>query len=204
MEKSEVIKRHFKKVDPIIYRVIESMKFEVLSPPNSSRNYFPKLCREIITQQLAGGASRAITKRFIALFSKKRVTPKKVLFLKDEELREVGMSWAKARYIKDLALKVNNGEVDLSNLHKKGNEEVINELVKVKGIGRWTSEMFLIFTLGREDVFSHGDLGLKRALQLLYKLRERPSEKEAELIIAKWTPYKSYGSLALWESLDNG
>ena len=198
----QLVKSHFQKVDPTIYRVIVRMNLEPLPKSKTSPNYFSKLCREIIAQQLAGKAAKAITNRFSALFLKKRATPDKVLALKEEDLRQVGMSWAKARYIRDLAQKIKNREVNLRNLSRLKDEAVVEELTKVKGIGRWTAEMFLIFTLGREDVFSHGDLGLRHAIQKLYSLSDKASKAEVEEIVAKWTPYKSYGCIALWESLE--
>ena len=196
------IKSHFKKVDPVIYEVIVGMKLETLPQPKRSTGHFKKLCGEIIAQQLAGKAAHAIIGRFYALFEKKHISPDKILAFSEQELRDVGMSWAKARYIRDLAQKVKNKEVKLNNLHNLDDELVIKELIKVKGIGNWTSEMFIIFTLGREDVFSHGDLGLRKALQVLYGFKDKPNEKQINKIVNKWSPYKSYGCLALWKSVD--
>jgi len=130
------------------------------------------------------------------------VDPKKLLKIKDQKLRDVGMSWGKVRYVKDLAIKHLGGEIDLSKLSSLSNEQVITELTKVKGIGPWTGEMFLMFTLRREDVFSFGDLGLKRGIEKLYNLKE-PTVAQIEKIIMPWSPYKTYGSIALWHSLDN-
>jgi len=197
------IKSHFKKVDSVIYKVLVDMKLELLREPKRSTGYFRKLCREIIAQQLASKAAHAIIARFYDLFERKRVTPDKVLVLTEQELRDVGMSWAKARYTRDLAQKVKDKEVRLNNLHNLDDELVIEELVKVKGIGSWTAEMFLIFTLGREDVFSHGDLGLRKALEKLYGFKDKPNEKQINKIVDKWSPYRSYGCLALWRSVDN-
>ena len=110
------------------------------------------------------------------------------------------MSWAKVKYIKNLSEKVLSGTLNLRTIQYASDQEVINILTQVKGIGQWTAEMFLIFTLGRENVFSHGDLGLRKAIKNLYKV-EAPNEIIA--IVDKWSPYKTYGSLALWHSLDN-
>ncbi len=177
------------------------MELKVLTPPKSSHLFFRKLCREIIAQQLAGSAAQAITKRFNNLLQN-RVTPSRVLSFKDKHFRNVGLSWAKARYILDLADKVKTREVELSNLHKLEDSLVVEELVKVKGIGPWTAEMFLIFTLGREDVFSFGDLGLNKGLQKLYGFKSKPTQNQIKKIIKSWSPYKSYASLALWSSLN--
>ncbi len=204
MKSIKKIKSHFQKEDKRIYKIMSGMNLELLKQPKSSKNYFLKLCREIIGQQLANKAAHAILNRFFLKFSDKNITPEKVFSLSEKELRDVGMSWAKARYIRDLAEQTKNKSINFTNLHKLSDEEVIKELTKVKGIGKWTSEMFLIFTLGREDVFSFGDYGLRRAIQELYNLKKKPTDKQVEKIVSKWSPYKSYGSLALWESLDNG
>lgn len=197
------VKSHFYKTDPIIYKVIVDMDLKPLQQAKSSTEYFEKLCRDIIAQQLAGKAAHAIIGRFYKLFEKEHITPSKVLTFSEQELRDVGMSWAKARYIRDLAQKIKGQEVKLNNLHNLDNKSVIEELIKVKGIGSWTAEMFLIFTLGREDIFSHGDLGLRKALQKLYNFKNKPNEKQTNKIVNKWSPYKSYGCLALWKYIDN-
>jgi len=181
--KRKQVKAHFRKVDPIIHKVLVEMDFEPLPPPLKPASYFSKLCREIIAQQLASKAARAIIGRFYDLFDSKRITPDKVLAFSEEDLRKVGMSWAKARYIRDLAQKTKDREVKLHNLHLLEDKQVVAELIKVKGIGPWTAEMFLIFTLSREDIFSHGDLGLRKALYKLYRLRKPPSEKRIENIV---------------------
>ena len=199
-----LIKKHFKDNDPIIFSIFEKMELKLLTPLKAdSHIYFRKLCGEIISQQLAGKAAEAIFNRFIALLPSKMFTPKQVLSLADKKLRGAGLSWAKVKYIKDLADKVQRLEVKLDNLHHLEDELVIGELTKVKGIGPWTAEMFLIFTLGRENIFSHGDLGLRNGLIKLYRLRRPPTVKRINQIVNRWTPYKSYGSLALWFSLDN-
>ena len=200
--KVKKIKSHFQKVDPVIHRVIIDMELNPLLQPKRSTAYFQKLCRSIIAQQLAGSAARVIINRFNDLFEGKHIVPNKILVLSDQELRDVGISWAKVSYIKDLAQKTKDKEVILKNLHNLENEAVIEELIKVKGIGKWTAEMFLMFTLGREDIFSHGDLGLRNAIQKLYNFKDKPNEKQINKIVSKWSPYKSYGSLALWRSMD--
>jgi len=200
--KVKKIKHHFQKTDPTIYKVIVEMELNPLQQPKRSTGYFRKLCREIIAQQLASKAAHAIIGRFYDLFERKHVTPDKLLAFSEQKLRNVGMSWAKARYTRDLAQKVKDKEVRLNNLHNLDDKLVVEELIKVKGIGNWTAEMFLIFTLGRENIFSHGDLGLRKALQKLYGFKDKPNEKQINKIVDKWSPYKSYGCLALWKSID--
>jgi 3-methyladenine DNA glycosylase/8-oxoguanine DNA glycosylase len=128
-------------------------------------------------------------------------TPQAVLSLSDQAMREVGMSWAKVSYVKNIARAFDEGQVDAIHLHSWTDEIVIEHLTQIKGVGRWTAEMFLMFTLGREDVFSFGDLGLKRGLEKLYGL-DNPKKELIEKIVAPWSPYKSYGSFALWQSLE--
>lgn len=197
------IKRHFKKVDPVIYRVMADLDFnQWLAPRRRKRgDYFMSLCREIIGQQLSGKVADVILHRFKSAFTKKTPTPRKVLKVSDQKLRDIGMSWAKVSYVKDLAQKTLKKEVGLHVLDRLDDQEVMVELTKIKGIGPWTAEMFLIFTLRRENVFSHGDLGLRKGIQKLYRL-ENPTQEKIEKIIGPWSPYKSYGSIALWHSLE--
>ena len=190
------VKSHFKKVDPIIYAVMEKMDLgEWFDRPK--RDYFIALCREIIGQQLSGKVANVIFTRFEGLFPKRQITPERILTLTDQQIRDIGTSWAKVKYLKDLAKQVKAKTVKLEQLDQLADEEVIKTLTKVKGIGSWTAEMFLIFTLKREDVFSLGDLGLNKAINKLYGKRKIGS------IIKRWSPYKSFGCLALWHSLDN-
>ena len=197
---------HFKKMDPKIYKVMKDMDFkeffEKHKTTESEDNYYHKLCKSIIGQQLSGKAARTIYGRFVDLIDTEDIQPKDVLKVADQKLRDAGLSWAKVSYLKDLALKVDTGELDLAHLTDLPEEEVLEQLVNVKGIGPWTAEMFLMFTLNREDVFSHGDLGLKKGIEKVYGI-ENPTKKQREEIVSKWSPYKTYGSVALWHSLDN-
>lgn len=194
--------KHFQKYDPVIYSAVLRMEREPLIMPVAVDDFFMKLCRDILGQQLSGKAADAIVARFVSQFGPV-IVPKTILAADETSIRNVGTSWAKVRSLKDLAEKVSKNEMQLHLLQTLPDEEVIMELTKVKGIGRWTAEMFLIFTLGREDVFSHGDLGLRKGLMKLYNLKDKPTIEEAEAIVSKWSPYRSYGSLALWDSLDN-
>ncbi len=189
-------KQHFERVDPILFQAAEKVgELEDIIPRRPSE-YFSSLCREIVSQQLAGGAADAIVARFYDLFSQRKVLPSRVIAIQAEKLRNSGMSWAKARYIKDLAEKVTAGEVALSRLPRLSDEDVVLELTKVKGIGKWTAEMFLMFSLGREDVFSFGDLGLKKAMAELY------GKRKPEPIVARWSPYRTWASRVLWKLHD--
>jgi DNA-3-methyladenine glycosylase II len=196
------IKRHFWRADKKLLALFAKMELAPLRAEFDPSVFFAKLCREIISQQLAGSAARAIHGRFLTLFPKSEPTPKRVLTLSEKDLRSIGLSWAKVRYIRDLAEKTASRQLDLAKLGSLDNETAIAELSKVKGIGRWTAEMFLIFALGREDVFSHGDLGLRRGLEKLYGAHRTKTVKHIERITDRWSPYRSYGSLALWHMSD--
>jgi DNA-3-methyladenine glycosylase II len=196
------IHRHFRNADPALYAILKEMPLEPLQAEVGSNRYFYKLCREIISQQLGNKAADAIHKRFLGLFAKSP-TPQDVVAISEEQIRAIGTSGAKARYIRNLAAMVIAGDVKLTRLRKLENEEVIAELTKIKGIGRWTAEMFLIFTLGREDVFSFGDLGLAHGITALYGKPKTRTQKHIETITKNWSPYRSYGSLALWHYMDS-
>lgn len=196
----DVVQKHYSQVDPVIANVLPSINWPDWFEDRPSSDNFYNLTRNIIYQQLAGKAASTIFARFEKLVTD--ITPLRVLAIEDQELRDVGLSWAKVRYVKDLASKVNSGEVSLVDLNDLDNKAVISELIKVKGIGRWTAEMFLLFTLHRENIFSYGDLGLKNGLAKLYKIDITKTD-EITNIVNRWAPYESYGSIALWHSLDN-
>ncbi|MDO8341461.1 MAG: DNA-3-methyladenine glycosylase 2 family protein [Candidatus Woesebacteria bacterium] len=205
MKKDDLrILNYFKKVDKKIHKVMKSMDFEKWKKViREEEDYFINLTRSIIGQQLSGKAAATIIGRFEDLFPKKKIDAILLLKFSDETLRGVGMSYSKASFIKDLAKKTLNGEVSFKNIKKLSDEEIINHLTKVKGIGPWTAEMFLMFSLARPNIFSHKDLGLNRAIQKLYGFKNPPTVKQVEKIISNWEPFKSYASFALWESLDN-
>ena len=196
------ILKHFKKNDPVLYSYF--LKIGKLEPikKDTPGNYFSRLCREIIGQQLSDKSSEAILLRFTKLFSNRRARPSDVISLPHKTLRATGMSHAKARYVRNLAEAIVGGDLSVIRLATLKDEEVVKELVKVKGIGPWTSEMFLMFVLGREDVFSHGDLGLRKGIKKIYGFKKDPTKKQIENIISRWSPYKTYASRVLWQSLE--
>ena len=167
--------------------------------------YFQALVEEIISQQLSGRVADVITERFVALFGRAPAFPEphEILTASDGLLRSSGMSFSKAAYIKNIARAVHEGDLVLRELNVRTDEEVITQLVGIKGIGRWTAEMFLMFSLGREDVFSAGDLGLKNAMIRLYGLRTEPDAARMKKIASRWQPYRTLACRYLWASLDN-
>jgi DNA-3-methyladenine glycosylase II len=195
--------QHFDKKDKKISKILENVNFAewFKTKPHTEQELFLSLCRIIVGQQLSGKAANAIFNKFSNVFTKTEVTPQKVLKKTDQELRDTGLSWAKVRYIKDLAQSFVEKRIKFTQLEQLTDEEVITELVKVKGIGRWSAEMYLMFTLHRLDVFAFDDLGLSKGLEKLYKITKTDRTK-AEKIIKKWAPYKTYGAIALWTSLE--
>lgn len=197
------IQHHFRTVDPILFAVLTKLDRQAHElVPRKTTDYFSDLCEAIVNQQLSEKAGLTIFNRFLDLLSGRKPTPKAVDALNDKKLRAVGVSWSKVRFIKGLAKSFLAKEIDFSILETLPDEVVITELVKLHGIGPWTAEMFLMFSLGRPDVFSHGDLGLRRAIQKLYKFKKEPTRKQVEKIIAKWAPYKTYACRILWRSLE--
>lgn len=194
------IQEHFKVNDPILYEYIQRIEMPLLELPT---NLFERLCRSIIGQQLSVKAAQTIFGRLQKLFPDDMVAPDTLLTIPDENFRACGVSGAKTRSLKDLAQKVKDGTLDMQKLKELEKEAVIEELVKVRGIGRWTAEMFLLFSLGKEDIFSYGDMGLRRAIQIIYGFKKPPTVKQVEKIVRKWSPYKSFASRVLWRSLDN-
>lgn len=175
--------------DPVLARILNAVTITKLVP---STDYFSDLCETIVNQQLSEKAGATIWRRFSALFPK--FSPSSVIATPDAKIRAAGISWSKISYIKNIARYAQ--ENDLQKFNNLQNEAVVSELTKIKGIGRWTAEMFLMFSLGREDVFSDGDVGLKRAILKLY------GKRNMKKIIASWSPYKTYACRLLWKSLE--
>jgi DNA-3-methyladenine glycosylase II len=159
------------------------------------------LLRAIVGQQLSTKAARTIYLRVLDLFGGTTPSPEQLLEASEQDLRGAGLSGRKTEYIRDLASHVLSGELELDRLEDLGDEEVIEEIVAVRGLGQWTAEMFLIFHLQRPDVLSGGDLGIRKAIQLEYGLEEMPPPKRVLEIGEPWRPHRSLASLYLWESL---
>jgi DNA-3-methyladenine glycosylase II len=161
------------------------------------------LVRSITGQQLSTKAAATIYGRLTELFGGQTPTPQQILDTDPEHLRSVGLSGAKAAYLRDLAEHIVDGELPVDTLAEMPDEEVYERLIAVKGLGRWTVDMFLIFHLGRKDVLPVGDLGIRKAMQIEYGLDQMPKPAEMERIADAWRPHRSLASLYLWESLDN-
>jgi len=167
----------------------------------TSRNYYESLVEAIITQQLAGSAAKAISNRFRSLYGKSFPKPIDVINTSDSKLRKTGLSRMKIKYIKELSKAIEAKKLKMRSISKLSDEEVIEQLTRVKGIGRWTAEMFLIFSLGRMDVLPVGDLGLRKGIQLYNSADELPNAAEIEKLGEKWRPYRTVATWYLWKSL---
>jgi DNA-3-methyladenine glycosylase II len=159
------------------------------------------LLRAIVGQQLSTKAARTIYGRVLDLFGGATPSPRQLLEAGEEELRGCGLSGRKVEYVRDLAVHVLDGELELDRLGELPDEQVVEEIVAVRGLGRWTAEMFLIFHLERPDVLSGGDLGIRKAVQGEYGLEEMPAPARVLEIGEPWRPHRSLASLYLWESL---
>lgn len=165
-------------------------------------SHFESVARSIVYQQLSNKAAATIYGRVEGLFGGKRPDAKALLALHDDKLRSAGLSRQKTLYLKDLATRVTAGEVPIDSLHEMDDADVIAHLTRVKGIGRWTAQMFLMFRLGRPDVLPELDLGVQKAVQRAYRLRKLPTPERLQKIGAKWAPWRSVASWYLWRSID--
>ncbi|OGU56402.1 MAG: hypothetical protein A2V66_06175 [Ignavibacteria bacterium RBG_13_36_8] len=187
--------------DNVMSRIIKKFGKCNLRP---RRQYFNALLKAIVGHQISTAAANAINCRLMNKFNNKP-EPKDILFTQEDELKALGLSKAKIRYIKDLSQKILDGEINLKRLSLKDDNEIINELTKVNGIGIWTAHMFLIFTLGRLNVLPYSDLGIKKAIMLNYKLKKLPNSQDVIRLAEKknWHPYNSVAALYLWKTLEN-
>lgn len=163
---------------------------------------FPVLVQSIISQQISTAAAASIRRRVDALRGRRKLTAGWILDQSDEQLRSCGISPQKLRYLRDLADKVDTRTVNLAKLPQQSDDDVIAELTQVLGVGVWTAQMFLIFSLGRLDVLPTGDLGIRAAIEREYQLPEHPTPKQCEELAAPWRPFASVASWYLWRSSD--
>jgi DNA-3-methyladenine glycosylase II len=190
---------HLKKADPLLASVIERVgayRMQYRDPG------FETLVRSIVYQQLSGRVATVILGRLVALLPDGAVTPEAILKLTPAKMRRAGLSKQKTAYIRDLARKTVRGKVRFEALGELADEEVIEHLTQVKGIGVWTAHMFLMFALRRPDVLPVGDLGVRSAIRKVYGMEKLPHPKEVEELAANWRPYCSVASWYLWRSLE--
>ena len=169
-------------------------------PLRKRHDYFNILAMSIVYQQLSGAAAGTIYGRLKKACGD-RINPQRILLLSTAKMRKCGLSRQKISYIRDLSKRFIKKEINPRKFHSLSDQQIIDELVDVRGVGRWTAEMFLMFSLGREDVFPADDLGIKKAIQKIYGVQD-VSQKNLDAFSKRWSPYRSYASLYLWKSGD--
>jgi len=190
-------RRHIGRCDPVMRRLVDQVgPFRL----KVRRDRFGMLVSSIIAQQISWKAAKSIRARLWALVAPERITPHNLAALPIAMLRSAGVSPQKAGYLHDLAAKVDSRSVRLDRVGRMPDDDVIAELVQVKGIGVWTAQMFLMFSLGRLDVFPHDDLGIRAALKNLYRLAELPDKQTSLEIARPWRPYATIASWYCWRS----
>ena len=191
--------KHLKKQDPKLRLLMEKVgRFDF--DRSGAEGHYEFLVASIVYQQIAGNAARAILGRLKGLYNGNYPTPRQYLNTRRSAVRSAGLSPQKISYIKDLSERIVSGRLDLKKISKGEDEKIIEELDEVRGIGRWTAEMFLIFSLRRVDVLPFDDLGVQKAIQRVYRLRKLPSNERMEKLRAAWRPYCSIATLYLWRS----
>jgi DNA-3-methyladenine glycosylase II len=195
--------RHLAKADPVLAKLMKRAGPFALKTRHM-HNPFEALARNVVFQQLHGSAAEAIHRRVVGLFGGGRLRPQDVLGASDGELRGVGLSGAKTAALKDLAAKTLDGTVPtLARLKRMEDEEIVERLTQVRGIGRWTVEMLLMFRLGRPDVLPVGDFAVRKGFMVAYGLGEMPKPKELERHAETWRPYRSVASWYMWRALEH-
>jgi DNA-3-methyladenine glycosylase II len=191
--------KHLKKSDPVIAAIIQRVGPCAIQYREPS---FETLVRSIVYQQLSGRVASVIFGRLHAAAGEEQLTPAGIMKLRPEKMRKLGLSGQKTLYIRELAKHTKRGSIVFEDLHAAGDAAVIEHLTRVKGIGVWTAQMFLMFALRREDVLPVADLGIRSAMKKAYGLDDLPKPPEMEKIAAAWKPYSSIACWYLWRSLE--
>jgi DNA-3-methyladenine glycosylase II len=194
---------HLRRVDPVLGEIIAKVR-KTPPPPRRAGTHYDALVRAIVYQQLSGKAAGTIHRRFCELYPNKRPRAHLVLATSDEALRSAGLSRQKIGYLRDLSARVVDGSLPLAHLGRLPDDAIIEHLIRVKGIGRWTVQMFLMFRLGRPDVLPELDLGIQNAIQRAYGLKKRPKPKDVIRLGTKWRPHATTACWYMWRSLENG
>ena len=167
------------------------------------KNYFWALCRSVIYQQISGKAAKKISDRYLSLYANgERMLPSEVIDIDIKKIFKVGISRQKASYIKNIAHAFNTKIIDEKNISKLDDQEIISQLTTIKGVGRWTAEMFLIFTLRRSDIFPVTDLGVQKGFKIFYSLDDLPTIELMNKKSESWKPYRTIMSLYLWYAVE--
>jgi DNA-3-methyladenine glycosylase II len=194
-----------RQADPVMARLIEEHHAAVRRDLRRERrgDAYGALLRSIVGQQLSTKAASTIYGRMIDIFGGHAPTPRQLLAADPDEIRAAGLSRPKIAYLRDLAQHVEDGTLELDRLDELPDEEVSAQLIAVKGLGQWTADMFLMFHLRRPDVLPVGDQGIRRAVQVQYRMRKLPDAKRLEKVARPWRPHRTLACLFLWSSLDN-
>jgi len=193
---------HLAAADPVLATVIAEVG-PCLLKARADGTHFDAVVRAIIFQQLSGKAATTIHTRLLAHFGARHPTPAELLAAHDEPLRAAGVSRQKIGYLRDLATRAADPAFAMDTLHNCDDARIHDTLTAVKGIGPWTAQMFLLFRLGRPDVWPTGDLGIRNAVKKAWRLRTDPTPKHLEKLAKSWSPYRSVAAWYLWRSLDN-
>jgi DNA-3-methyladenine glycosylase II len=205
MTRKDLALKHFKRVDPHFYQATlahHGLLRAELSSKRTRKELFEALVSIVTSQQLGTKAADSIFAR-VKEACKGGLTSLSILKMREEKLREAGLSTAKVKTLKAIAKVVENNSLDLLLLKKISEEEAAEKLMSIWGLGPWSVEMFLMFALGREDVFSPGDLGLMRSIETIYDLPKGAPHEKVLAITEAWSPYRTYASLLLWRTRDN-
>lgn len=192
---------HLRKADPRIAQVIAQVG-ACRFVPRAEGTHFDALIRAIVYQQLSGKAAATILGRVLAIYGNRYPSADELLATPEEPLRAAGLSRQKLSYLRDLARHVADGSLPLDTIHQLDDEVIVEALTAVKGIGRWSAHMFLMFRLGRPNVLPTLDLGIRKGVQRAYRMRALPPPKKVEQIGARWSPYATYACWYLWRSID--
>ena len=192
---------HLRSVDPVMAKVIDAVGRCTLAP-RTEWTHFDSILRSIVYQQLSGKAAATIHGRVLALIGDGAEAPNRIVATSHEDFRAAGLSNAKAKYVRNLAEHVLDGSLPVESLHELSDEEIIAALTQVKGIGKWSAQMFLMFRLGRPDVLPELDLGVQKGLQRAYRLRKLPTPAQVLRRGAKWAPYRTVAAWYMWRVLE--
>jgi DNA-3-methyladenine glycosylase II len=192
---------YLKRVDPVMGDVIERVGRCTLAA-RTEWTHFDALLRSIVYQQLSGKAAATIHGRVVQLIGDGEGAPTRIVGTSHDAFRAAGLSNAKARYVRNLAEHVLDGSLPVDSLHELSDEDIISALTQVKGIGKWSAQMFLMFRLGRPDVLPDGDLGVQKGIQKAYKLRKLPTPAQVLRRGQKWAPYRTVASWYMWRILE--
>ncbi len=185
------------KKDPILKKLCENKTITL----EIEKNYFKSIAKSIIWQQVSWKSANTIYKKFLELFEE-FPEPERILKIPDEKLKQAGLSFQKIKYLKDAAKKFANEELKIKEYNIMSNKDIINDLIKIEGVGKWTAEMFLIFSLGKLNVLPTSDLGIRKAIMKHYSLKTLPNKEKLKEFNKKWNPYNTIASLILWQSKD--